>query len=170
MSTQRLSIPQWQMWVRNYGKRVLEAGQRGLVSGGLRAVTMLQKASQEAEAASPTGPSDGGAVNTGAYRRGWRMQVYRLSMFVFNTENYADIIENGRAPGRKPPPRRIIEQWARRRLGMSVEEAAAAAWPIAQAIGQRGLKGRHVMGKLVPKMKRAVEEEIEREVKREITK
>lgn len=170
MGTQRVTVPEWQKWVRGYGARVLEAGQRGMISGGLRCVAMLQKATAEAMPANPEGLGDGGAVNTGAFRRGWRMQAYRLKMFVFNTENYAEIIEDGRRPGGKPPPRRYIEQWARRRLGLDWDEARAAAWPIAKAIAQRGLRGRKIMAKLVPAMKRAVEEEVEREVKKEIAR
>lgn len=168
MPTSRLSIPQWQTWVKKYGKRVVAAGQRGLISGGLRGVTILQKATRDAMPANPDGIGSGGAFNTGDFLRGWKMTVADKRVLLYNSSPYAAIIEAGRKPGSKPPPRRVIEQWARRRLGMTADEAHAAAFAFAAEIGRRGLRGRWIMRDSMKAINKAIVEEINREVAAEI--
>jgi hypothetical protein len=78
-------------------------------------------------------------------------------------EEYPAVMEFGRTPGARMPPPEALVRWVHvkglagvysrkthRRLGGKkkiADEDMAAAWMIARAIGQKGIKGRHYMKK-----------------------
>jgi hypothetical protein len=132
----------------------------------MRAVTIVQANVLKAPPASAHGAV--GAFNTGDYRRRWQYQLSSTGGRIFNNHPAAGVIEHGRRSGRKSPPPREIELWARRRLGLSAEEAARAAWPIARAIAKRGLRARKVLGMSSAAITRVVMEEIRNEVREAI--
>lgn len=119
----------------------------GLQAGAMRALAIIQDAARAAPPANPQGVGSGGAVDTGRYLRSWKVRVLQkeLAVRVFNDAPYAPVIEYGRRPGARMPPRGPIQRWAKRRLGLSPREARDAAWAIAAAIAQRGLVGRLVL-------------------------
>ena len=55
---------------------------------------------------------------------------------------YGTVVEFGRRPGQKMPPVSVIASWIQQKRGLSVAESMRAAWPIARAIGRRGIPGR----------------------------
>ena len=116
---------------------------RGIHSGLLRSVGTVQQSVDHAMPASPRGAI--GAVNTGDYKRRWRVQLTATGGRLFNDHPAADVIERGRRPGRKGPPPSEMKIWAMRRLGLSDAEAEKAKWPLSKAIGKRGLTGRRVL-------------------------
>ena len=90
-----------------------------------------------------------GAVDTGKYLRSWKVSKATLDgirgVLITNSAAYMAVIERGRGLGKRPPPVDVIARWAQRRLGLPYKEARRAAWPIARAIGRRGLYARRVM-------------------------
>lgn len=90
-----------------------------------------------------------GAVDTGKYLRSWKVNRVTLDkirgVLITNSAEYMAVIERGRGLGKRPPPTDVIARWAQRRLGLPYKEAKRAAWPIARAIGRRGLYARRVM-------------------------
>lgn len=143
---------------------------RGIHSGAMRSIGELQKATREAFPASPNGQE--GAVDTGAFLRSWQFELLPTGGRVFNNAPYAGVIEHGRRPGRKPPPSKVLVGWIQRRMGLSKEEAEAAAFPIARAIGKRGLAGRKILTspRMVDTITRIVMEEVRAEVRAALAK
>lgn len=90
-----------------------------------------------------------GAVAFGKYMRKWQVSRATIAgirgVLITNSAEYMAIIERGRGLGKRPPPTDVIARWAVKRLGLSTKEAQRAAWPIAMAIGRRGLYARRVM-------------------------
>jgi hypothetical protein len=72
--------------------------------------------------------------------------------------DYAIVIERGRKPGSRMPPIDAIQQWAVRKLGLSPDEAASAAWGIAKSIAKHGFSEK---GEVGPRGKRMFEEGFE---------
>jgi hypothetical protein len=151
---------------RRLGAEFGAAGRRGALKGAMRAVGTLQRATSKAPPANPSGKGKGGAVNTGAYKRGWKWAKEPDGASVYNAMAYASIIENGRRKNSRRPPLDVIARWAQRKLGLSVREARRAAFPIARAIAKRGLIARQVMGSSVLK----IEEDFLIEVIKELDK
>lgn len=143
---------------------------KGIHSGVMRSLTVVHKAVDNAPPASDNGKV--GAVDTGGYKLRWHFYLTRTGGGLRNSHPAADVIERGRRAGRKAPPVRVIEEWARRRLGLSKAEAAKAKWPIRAAIAKRGLQGRRVLTSTSTKdeITRVVMEEIKREVKAALRK
>jgi hypothetical protein len=147
-----------------------KAARRGALRGALRAVSTLIIATGKAGSANPGHKGEGGAVNTGHYKRSWKAEATPEGARVYNTAPYAGVIEHGRRPGSSFPPLKLIERWAQRRLGLTPKEAKAAAFPIARAIAKRGLAGRKVMTNALPKVEKDFIEEVEKELKAELAK
>lgn len=140
------------------------AAVKGIHSGVMRAVTVVQARVDTAPPASPNGKT--GAFDTGHYKRGWQFELLPRGGRIYNTSGAkAPVIEDGRRRGAARPPVREIELWARRRLGLSAEEAKSASFAIANAIAKRGLRGRKVLKSSTSEITRVVMEEIHREVK-----
>lgn len=147
------------------GPGLVAAAVRGVRRGGFRAVSMLQQFTGQAPPANPSGVGQGGAVNTGAYKRAWKMEPLPDGARVHNASPYAGVVEYGRRPGRFPPLLEV-ERWARRRLGLSPKEARRAAFPIARAIASRGLLPRLVLTgpQNAAALSKAFDEEIAKEL------
>lgn len=163
----KVSLKEWPAYVERLGERSREAVKRGLLSGALRCIPLLQQRTEKAVPASQHGRT--GAFNTGRYRRDWRAKKTANGSVVYNAAPYAGTIEKGRRPGAMPPLG-AIEEWARRRLQLSAKEAKQAAYPIARAIKRRGLRGRNVMGGVRDDMAELVKQEVLRELKAEIAR
>jgi len=164
----KLSLKDFRQYVKKLNKNLTGhegAVVRGVHSGLYRAITVVQRAAEQAPPASPNGSV--GAVNTGAYRQAWQVETTRYGGRIWNSKAYSGVIEYGRRAGSKAPPYREIELWARRKLGLSAEEAKRASYPIAKAIAKRGLSARKVLtsSRTESEILRVVMEEIKREVK-----
>ncbi len=137
---------------------------RGVVSGAMRSIPILQQRTREASPANPSGVGSGGAFNYGDYLRAWKSVPTADGARVFNDRPYAAIIELGRRAGARRPPAEAIAHWAQRRLGVSKDEARRLAFQVSRAIGQRGLAPRLVLSNALPDIGDAVREEIVREL------
>jgi hypothetical protein len=73
----------------------------------------------------------------GDYRTGWYGRVLRSTLTVGNKAPHFIFVEKGRRPNRRMPPVGIIREWVLTK-GMK----AGAAFPVARAIGKRGIKAR----------------------------
>lgn len=171
----KTNLADWGDWYRKLGgrthgtrSRLFIAVRRGLIRAGHRAVGELQRATSAAGPANPNGTGTGGAVNTGNFKRSWKNTPMTDGALVHNTAAYGGVIEGGRRTGRFPPMN-AIRDWAQRRLGLSREEAARAAFPIARAIAKRGLMARKVMASTLPAIEKFLAGEIEAELQRELT-
>jgi hypothetical protein len=80
-------------------------------------------------------PVDRGTLRKSA-RIDYRREKYKFTARIGFYTPYAATKEYGRRPGAKPPPIKPIREWAGRH-GIPKD----AAYPIARAIGKRGLKG-----------------------------
>lgn len=168
MSSRAMSLKDFRGYVRKLGKNLVGhdgAVVRGIHSGLMRSIPIVQQATMTAYPASPNG-SDG-AVDTGAYRQAWQVELTKTGGRIFNTRPYAGVIEYGRRAGAKRPPTKAIELWAMRKLGLNAKEAKSASFAIANAISKRGLAARRVLTsqRTESAITRAVMEEIRSEVK-----
>lgn len=168
MANIKLSLSRYAKHVRQLGKRLDAAVQRGVLSGAERCIPALQKRTEQAPPASDKGSV--GAFNTGNYKGRWRARPIDGGAAVYNDAAYAAVIDGGRAPGKDMPPLRAIQRWAQRRLGLSEKEARRAAFPIAAAIQARGLRPRYVLSGATDELKKIVHEEIEREIRAELSR
>lgn len=169
-STLRIGLEQAAAAVRALGPRSMEAAKRAALATAYRAQAALVRATGQAGPANPSGLGTGGAVNTGHYKRSWKAEALPDGARVYNDAPYAAVIEHGRRAGGRGPPLAAIRDWAMRRLGLSPEQAARAAFPIARAIAARGLLPRQVLGQQLPAitewLREAVEEELAKELKK----
>jgi hypothetical protein len=156
--TQVFTASEWARWMGSLGRRADAAGQHGLVVASMRVRPVLDKATSHAIPASDNGTD--GAVNVGTYRRSWQTEVTPGRLAVFNRSSYAGIIEYGRRPGSRMPPREAVARWAQRKLGLSEADARAAAFVMARAIAKRGLRARRVLGGAEAEMGVIVRDEI----------
>jgi len=140
--------------IRDLGRYMRELGESfgpallaGLTSAAARSVATLRSEGDRK-----------GVMNTGQYGLGWhpgtamRLGNASASIRVFNDKPYSGVIELGRRAGRKMPwlrdtpiDRQPIYLWCKSKLGMTDEEAAKAARPIAWSIKRKGIKGRYVV-------------------------
>lgn len=157
MANRKLNVAQFARMLSQLGDRANGAMRRGLESGAKRAIQLMQRRTEEA-----------GIYDQGGYRRGWKSRLLSNGVEIYNDASYADVIEKGRRPGRAMPPLAVIRRWAQRRLGLSEKEAKQAAFPIAAAIQERGLEGKHVLQQANPEIKRIIEAEVLRELKAEL--
>ena len=98
--------------------------------------------------APPASPRGGyGAVAKGDLLNSWVVEPVSgtKGILISNSQVQAVIADYGRARGAKMPPLDAIRGWAQVRLGLSYEQAKKAAWPIARAIANRGLKKRGIL-------------------------
>lgn len=136
---------------------------RGVQRAGYRAISVLIKAVSKAP---PAGGSRGrgGAVNTGFYKKAWKMETLPDGVRIYNAASYASIIEYGRRAGSLMPPKEVIVRWIQRRLGKSEKEARSLQFVIRRAIKRRGLRPRRVLTDKIPDLDRIVTFEVGREV------
>jgi len=170
----KMSLSTYTKWIKQLGPRFGAAARRGALAGGLRSIPILHRYTDKAPPANPQGIGEGGAFNTGAYKRGWKVQQLTDGALIYNAMRYAGIIEGdvatgyGRRPGAHFPPLKYVQRWAQRRLGLSAKEAARAAYPIARAIAKRGLKGRFVMRGAMMEIQAAFEAAVAAELEKEL--
>ena len=130
-----------------YGRTASSKTNAGLQLMANRAKYIVTTETANAPPASANGGI--GAVDTGKYLRSWKVTKTTLNgirgVLITNSASYMAVIERGRGAGKRPPPVDVIARWAMRRLGLPYKEARRAAWPIAKAIGRRGLYARRVM-------------------------
>lgn len=156
----KIALKDFPLWLRQRMRLNPEAAQKGLLAAAMRSVGVLQDATRNATPGNPSGLGIG-AVDTGRLVASWRAAQITNGARVYNTSPYAGIVEYGRRPG-KFPNITAIARWAQRRLGLSKEEAARAAWPIAEAIARRGLAPRRVLANSLGQIKKLAIEEIKK--------
>jgi hypothetical protein len=106
---------------------------------------------------------------TGTYERSFVVTQLRDGAVLSNSAAHAIFVELGRRPGRMPPVAKIVAWMIAKRIasrGGSRAELERAALRIARKIGKRGTKGRHVMQRLLPIIRKRLRVEIEAEMAR----
>lgn len=111
--------------------------------------------------------------DTGRYLNGWqyspamRLGDVAASIRVYNDAPYSGVIELGRRAGRKMPWLRDVPleaqpiyMWCIRQLGMTADEAAKAARPIAWSIKRKGIKGKYVVRDVLRRLSAEGSEEV----------
>ena len=164
MAGQKIKIEHWGVYLGILGQRAHAAAERGILAGAQRCVQVMQRRTETAVPASANGSE--GAINTGGYRRQWRVAKIARGARLYNENPAASTIEGGRRAGGRMPPLREVERWARRRMGLSADEARRAAYPIARAIARRGLRPRRVMTGALREMAGIVTAEAQHELQR----
>ncbi len=144
-----LTIPQWEKWLKDYGKRAVAAMKIGMAAGGQRAVMALQRRTDELK-----------AVDTATYKRDWKMEKLENGVRIFNQAPYAAVIEWGRRVGATPPPASALVPWVKRKLGVADDKARSAAFLVAQAIQRNGIKGKYILTNLNPTISKWIQEEM----------
>lgn len=167
--TFRVNGKQFAQYMATLGSRFHAAAVKGMRRAALRTQQHVQKRTGQVPPANPQQVGTGGAVNTGMYKRAWKYSPTPDGAVVFNAMPYAGVIEYGRRGNSAMPPLKAIEDWARRRLGLSQKEAKRAAFPIAKAIAKRGLQGRYVLTGAELDIQRFVQEEVQAELNAALT-
>lgn len=96
--------------------RFKPAVMRGVRAGAARAIPYLVDRVRNAIPANPGGKGSGGAVNTGALARGFRVLAEPEGAAIVNRVPYAANVDGGRRPGGKFPPRDALIPWIKRKL------------------------------------------------------
>lgn len=168
--TLRIGLEQVGPAMRALGPAMVAAARRGVLAAAYRSQAMAIRATGQAPAANPRGVGTGGAVNTGHYRRSWKVEVLPDGARLYNDAPYAAVIEHGRRQGGRMPPLSALRDWAMRRLGLSPEQAARAAPAIARAIAKRGLLPRRVLTRQLPTISEVARQAVEAELEKELAR
>jgi hypothetical protein len=171
MAVLRMNAREFAKYHRRLAENLRPTLMRGVRSGAQRAISYLIDQTRKAPPANPGGIGSGGAVNTGAFIRGWRSFALPDGAVIKNIEAHGPIVDGGRRPG-KFPPRWALVPWIMRRLKKSKAEAEALYYPIAKAIASRGLIARQILsGDMSQRyIAKLVREEILHEIDRELEK
>ena len=135
--------------IEKLGKGAPAAIRRGLISSGLAMVAEMQKRTADAE-----------IFDRGTFRRSWKSAPTERGVRVFNDAPYAGVIEGGRRPGARQPPSNVMEQWAKRKLGLNDLDAKAAAFALARSIGKKGIKGKPILEQAIPALTKIAGDEV----------
>lgn len=163
MPVVKMSMDQWSKEMMSLGDRFAPAALRGVRSGALRCIVLMQQRTTYAPPASAGGTP--GAFDTGLYKAAWKSAALPDGARVFNDRPQAGVIDRGRRPAPvSSEGRRNLEAWAKRKLKLSGDEARAAAWAISQILKKRPLRARRVMSGGEKEMIALVEEEIGHEL------
>lgn len=163
MPVVKMDMHQWSRWMSTLGDRFEPAVLRGVRSGALRCVGLMQQRTTYAPPASEGGTP--GAFDIGLYKAAWKSAALPDGARVFNDKPYSGVIDRGRRPSPvSSEGRRNLAAWARRKLKLSGAEADAAAWAISQTLKKRPLRPRRVMSGAEKEMIVLVEEEIGHEL------
>lgn len=168
MSTIHLQLADFSPYLLRLGPRFFKAARRGAIRGAMRGVSTLHRATGQAPPANPQQVGQGGAVNTGRYKRSWKTQAVPDGADIFNVAPYAGVIEHGRAKGFNMPLKPIAN-WAQRRLGLSKQDAQKVAFVIARRIKKRGLLPRKVLASSMPTIEADFLTEVRKELERELS-
>lgn len=168
--TFNMTAPEWVAYMKRLGSQFFPAAIRGVQSGAMRCIGIMQRRTDFAPPASDHGTV--GAVNIGLYKAAWKTAALSNGAQVFNAQPYSPVIEGGRrseaAVGKKGIEN--LEIWAHSKLKLSGDAAKAAAWAIAKTIEKRGLRARKVMSDGVDEMTKAVHAEMQHEMDVELTR
>lgn len=95
-------------------------------------------------------------VYTRRFINGWKIQSNRQKagvVSIWNIAPHAQYVEDGRRRGAKAPPINILEQWVKRKLSVSSEDAKFVAVQIAKKIKARGIKAKRIVKKSMPRIR-----------------
>jgi hypothetical protein len=88
----------------------------------------------------------------GNYERGWQVDSKKDGADIVNRVAHAERVEKGRRPG-KAPPLGPIRRWVmQKRLALRPSVAQRIAFLIARKIGKKGVKGRFVLARTMPRI------------------
>jgi hypothetical protein len=161
----KIDMKQFVEQTKRMAEELIPTAVEGAYLAALRGVGIMQRRTREAPPANPAGKGSGGAVNLGDLLRGWKAEQLSDGARVYNIMGHAPVVEHGRRANKKPPPSDVIARWLQRRLGMSEDEARSIAFPVARAIGKRGLKGRKIAEGGQEEIAEIALEEIERTIR-----
>jgi hypothetical protein len=111
-----LNTAQFADFHKRLAERFRPAVIRGIMAGAARAIPYLVDRTRTAPPANPGGVGSGGAVNTGALVRGWRVLAASDGASIVNVAAHAVNVEEGRRRGSKFPPRDPLIAWIKRKL------------------------------------------------------
>ena len=101
-------------------------------------------------------------VDTGRYRASWMIENTDDGAIMYNAMIYAAVMELGRRAGSRMPPQSVIERWVKRKLKPKTpRELKALTFLIRRAIKTKGIKGRRVLARSMPSIKKIAKEEID---------
>jgi hypothetical protein len=155
-----VTMGHWAGFMLKLGKEYVPTVKRGIKSGCMRSIRILQMATMRAPSGAYGAAGQGiyGAVNTGQYKRAWKFQELSDGGKLFNDTPYAPIIEYGRRPGKgiSQIGQIAVANWARRRLGVDYAQAKGIAFCISRKYKRVGLKGRYVLRDSLPEIENAI--------------
>lgn len=93
------------------------------------------------------------SVYNGDLRRSVRAEMTPRGAVLRVDAPHAAVVEWGRRPGQRPPPRAPIALWCVRKLGLPEDEAETRAFLIARAIGRRGIKPKKYFARAMRKIR-----------------
>ena len=67
---------------------------------------------------------------------------------------YGKVVEEGRRPGRRPPPSEALEPWVRRILRVPRSQVKSVSFIIARSIGKKGIPAKGMFSKSVDTIER----------------
>lgn len=111
-----LNSRQFAQYHRKLADRFRPTILRGVRSGAARAIGELVHATRTAPAANPAGIGTGGAVNTGQFVRSWKVIPLPDGAEILNTAPHAPVVDGGRRPGSRFPPRDALIAWIKRKI------------------------------------------------------
>jgi hypothetical protein len=92
---------------------------------------------------------------TGTFERSFVVTKLVDGALLSNSAKHARFVEVGRAPGKQPPVQAIVDWMIARKIGQGGEaQIRATARRIARKIGRRGTRGRYVMKRTIPGMRK----------------
>jgi len=156
MTTKIISVKQYAQYLFKLGDNLPKAAKRGILSGAMRALPIMQRRTTEA-----------GAVNTRTLLRAWKAERTENGAIIYNSMPYSGVVEYGRRPG-KFPPKEAIARWAQRRMGLSRKESLQAAFLISRSIAKRGIKARRIAEGATKEITDAIMTEVDREIAKEL--
>lgn len=168
MAEVRISADQFAQYVRKLGLGgFAKAMRKGVVSGAQRTIPLLVKRTQTAPPASPNGHP--GAFDTGRLTAGWKSEAVDNGARVTNSVPYAPVVEGGRRPhGVSQAGQQQLAGWAKRKLGLTDEQAKSAAFLIARKLKTRALQPRQMMSGALDEMTNIVLKEVAAELGKEL--
>ena len=137
--------------IEGFSRAAIEKQQEAIISGGYRSIPDLVEASP---------------VDTGQYASSWDMTVTEKAMIIGNFAPHAPIIEFGARPF--TPPIKPLLEWAKRVLQDPSqppnysEEVRTLAYGTQKRIAKYGMRPRHVLTNMLPKIIDNIRKEFER--------
>lgn len=170
----KISIEEAPDWVGRLGPKLRKASLKGMLSAGVRLVSVIQNEIIPREERVP--------VDRGLYKAGWRADKASYGALVHNDAPHAAVIEHGVRAHNVKIGRVMIDaltEWVIRKGLVSkgtgrIQRAAArvqaegVAWAIARDMQKRGIfkmgKGLGILEKAVKRAPAIIKEEIKREI------